>query len=78
VNKQDRTEISDLNREVGELSVKVDTLEGTQGEVLAELRGLRSDISLAKATLRGAKFMGVVIVAIVGLSWDDLWMVFKS
>ena len=78
MNKQDRTEISDLNREVGELSVKVETLQTTQGKVLIELQGLRSDISLAKATVRGAKFMGLVFVAIVGLNWSDLWILLRS
>ena len=72
MNKDDRHELSVINKDLGYLTAKVEDLSNDLGdvkEVCAELRDtlqhIRDDISFAKATIRVVKVAGAAIAAMI-------------
>lgn len=85
MDQQDRQELSDVQKELGYLTAKVEGLSEDMSSVKdvcnqlrTTLQDIRDDISFAKAVLRVTKFMVASLVAVAAFNYKAFFSMIRG
>jgi len=85
MDKQDRQELSNVHKELGYLTAKVEdlsedvvSLKDVCSQLRDTLQNIRDDISFAKASLRVVKMIGIGLVALTAFNYKAFFVMVKG